>query len=465
MELDWDRFGAEKIDRDHKIWLKARLEHLSAVFPSIEFRWRGEPEKPWELVKTPAEDFAAKFSPNICSWRDKEKFFAFFAHEERGFSQFSAINGLELPEGGAHADWISSEISKELSSLIKKKRKLEIPPAEIKSSLGMVFLMSGFENPSFNSQSKEKLVNSKEEIKRQIGDDFSVGAKKIFAREEIIGAIVDAFLAREELKGLKAANKKKAKVEKHAAARSSNPEEKILFLGEGDSAVSGALPVRDSMRHGFFPLRGVPMSCWGLALKEIFANKEFDAIKTILELPVIPFKKKDGIAFREGEGKGGNPAPYNFKTLCEYWEAIESGKTKPSYFPSAYGKVAILTDADVDGRGAIRPLLLQFFFLWPELFLQKRIWIVESPMIVLTKKEKRLYFFNKKEYDEWLAENNPKGWEYRYIKGLGSLRRCEFEDVLNNSHNRWEAVGISDPKIFEILFSENVAARRALMEE
>jgi DNA topoisomerase-2 len=468
-EPDFTRFEAKGIDETHQRVLRERLRMLSVAYPGIKFFWNGE------NASVSRAGFISGFSEKN-SWGSKKDFFwGFFLHGSEEFLQFSAVNGLELPQGGTHIDFISREFFRELSLRIKKSHKLEIPVQELKKSLGILFIMTGFRNPSFNSQTKECLVNTEADIRGQIPIDFCAEAKKLCQTEtEIIETLVERFNLKQELRGMKAANKKapkKLKVDKYVAARSNDPSEKILFLTEGDSASGSGILVRDTLRHGFFPLRGMPLNIWGLGLKKIFENVEFQNIRAILGLGLDPlltdgeatFRKSDKLCFSL-EGKNVTQRPYDFGGLCCYYESMRSGAVVPRYAPQAYGKIGIMTDADLDGSGAIRPLLMQFLFLWPELFVQQRVQVVNSPIIILTKCSERLYFFTKEEYMGWLQKNTSKGWEHRYIKGLGTLRSTETEDMLNDSHGRWVTVEIDDPGCFRTMFSEDVEARRELME-
>jgi DNA topoisomerase-2 len=464
-EPDFTRFEQKSLTLSHRI-LRERLIQLSVAFPKIEFFWNES------KVSLSREEFVKKFSDCSLSWKENSGFCAVFLHDRDEFVHFSSVNGLELPNGGSHVDVISSELFKELSLSLKRKAKTEIPVSEIKRSLGLIAVITGFENPSFNSQTKEQLVNSNSDVKRQLSTDWKKQAKRIAEEDCLSSALIESFLARQEAKGLRAANKKKPKckkIEKHVPARSLVPEEKTLFLTEGDSAVGGSIAVRDTLRHGFFPLRGIPLSIWGLKIGRIFENKEFESIKAILNLRLEPLMTDGEKVWKEGDivkdrKSSGEPLQYCFDSLVSYHGSLASGEVKSRYRPETYGRIALMSDQDVDGCGAVRPLLLQFLFLWPELFAQGRVAIVNSPLIILTKGKEREYFFSKKEYEGFIAKNPSKGWETRYIKGLGSLREAETEDMLNDSCRRWTTVEIDDPECFQVMYSDDVSGRRSLME-
>jgi DNA gyrase/topoisomerase IV subunit B len=284
---------------------------------------------------------------------------------------------------------------------------------------------------------------------------------------------VERFNLKQELKGMKIANKKpqkKIKIEKYVAARSSDPSEKILFLGEGDSAVSGALPVRDTLRHGLFPLRGVPLCTFNASLNDIFKNKECEAIKMILGLKCEQLYGNNQIAFKKGDKLNINnsildfsPLSYTFDNLLLYYKSLKTNKIISNYSPSYYGSIGIMCDADIDG-GHIKTLILQFLFLWPELFIQKRIKIINSPLYIVSNKKTTLNFFLKEDFEKWSLNKNLKNYYIRRNKGLGSLVSEEYEDLLNNVHNSWQVLEIDDGECFRVMFSDNVEARKNLLE-
>jgi DNA topoisomerase-2 len=216
-------------------------------------------------------------------------------------------------------------------------------------------------------------------------------------------------------------------VEKHIPAKSKKVSETVLLLTEGDSAAGMGQKVRDVYKHGFFPMRGCVKNTYGVKDKEILENKELNDIMTIL-----------GLKFN--------------MTSKEIEEDL------------LYGKIGIMADGDLDGSH-INSLVINFFSKWTELFQQNKIFIVTSPRYIFTKNkgkknEERIYCYDKNEYET--VRDNYKGWELRYIKGLGSLRPKEYRDVLDNT-DRWLCVELDDMKALEIMFSDNVEERRKIM--
>ena len=306
-------------------------------------------------------------------------------------------------------------------------------PLEIRRGLKLVFIGRNFPNMEFESQTKEKLTNAEKDVKAWLGDiDYEKLAKKVFKEETIIEPIIRAKLAKQmaaEQRAVTLAMKKQAKktVEKHIEAKCRDKTKKVLFICEGDSAIGNLLKVRNPQIHGGFPLRGMPMNTFGATEKEILDNKELANIMAILNI-------KFGMAGQELEN------------------SLE------------YGKIGIFCDADQDGLGALMPLMLNFFYHWPDLFKNKHVYIVQSPRYVLSKgkgaSKKIIYFYDTETFEK--QRQNYRGWEIRYIKGLATLRDQEYAEAINNEEN-WIEVEIDDPKALEIMYSDNVQARKALM--
>lgn len=425
---DFMRFGVSVFTDDHIKVIKDRAHLLAATYPNIEFTFNGEKIKYKNQVK-----YFEQYGDVFVTFSGEKFIAAVYPSDVEEYVQRSAIDGLDMVLGGTHEQIVTRELCAELRELIKKKYKLELMPAEIKRGIKLVFIGNSFPNMEFDSQTKERLTNSERVTKEWLGDiDYSKLAKKLMNVDSFINPIIQAKLAKQlaaEQRAVTLALKKQAKkqVDKHLEAKSKNPDDKILFLCEGDSAAGNGIKVRDPKKHGFFPLRGMPMNTFGAKQKDILDNKELSNIMAIL-----------GLRF----GMSAN----------ELKNEIQ------------YGRIGLLADADVDGAGGIIPMLLNFFYLWPDLFAQNRIYIIPSPRYVLTKgkgaSRKVRYFYDTETYEK--EKNKYKGYEIRYIKGLATLRDYEYEEVISNESN-WVHVTIDDPSAFRIMYSENVTERKKLM--
>lgn len=428
IEPDFERFGVVGFTPDHIAAAKERIIALSSVYPEITFIFNNE-----KIRTKKSKEYLETYEKPYVLYEGDNYFFAIMPTELDEYYQQSYIDGLYVKSGGTHEMYVSRELSYALRELIKKKHKIDMSPAEIKRGLFLCFNARFFPSLKFDSQTKERLTNSEAEVKSYLGDiNFEKLAKEILNTPEIIEPIIEAKLAKQiaaEKRAITLEQKKMTKkyVEKHIPAKSKKVEDTVLLLTEGDSAKGMLEKVRDLEKHGAYPMKGCVKNTYGVKDKEILENKELNDIMTIL-----------GLKFN--------------MTTKEIKEDL------------LYGKIGILADGDLDGSH-ISALVINFFSKWTELFHQKRVFIVTSPRYIFTKNkgkknEERVYCYDTKEYEE--VRDKYKGWELRYIKGLGSLRPKEYRDVLDMT-DRWLCVELDDMKALDIMFSSNVEERRKIM--
>ena len=425
---DFKRFGITEFTNDHILLLKERINTIAASYNKIKFTFNNE-----QIVFKNAKQYLEKFGDTYVLTEFNNGYFGIFPTEYDEYVQKSSINGLELIFGGTHESYIMRELSYSLRDLIKKKHKLDLSPAEIKRCLKLVFIGRSFPNMEFESQTKEKLSNSEKSVKEWLGNiDFDKLAKKVFAEQNIIEPIIQAKLAKQmaaDARAVTLAQKKmnKTKVHKHVAAKSKNRKNTVLFLTEGDSAAGGIVKIRNPEIHGVFPLRGNPLNVYGMKPKDILANKEISNIFSIL-----------GINFGMSD--------------------------KELLASLTYDKIGILCDSDADGLGIVSPLLMNVFNLFPVLYKEKKIYSIISPLYIYTKgkgaSRKVVYIYSQEEYEK--TKDKYKNYELRYIKGLGSLRDYELQYVLENE-SMWEQIELDKPESFDIMFSDDVQARRNII--
>jgi DNA topoisomerase-2 len=352
----------------------------------------------------------------------------FFIGSEDGFRSNSYINGVNTRLGGVYVDYVVNGVIDELVTQIKKKHKIEVAKSVIKNGLSFLMFARNFTDPKFDSQTKERLTSSissvKEHYTASSGPDLVAIAKKVLASAEIIDPIIEAQLAKRlaaEQREANAAQKKlkKVKVAKHISA---TKDDATLFLCEGDSALGSFLKVRNPATSGGFPLRGVILNTWDMKPHEVLKNKELSELISVLGLDINnPNSVKD----------------MNYKTI------------------------ATLTDADHDGIGHIAPLLVAFFYkYWPKLFLEKRICITRTPIMISTKAKDVKWFYSYVESSEFKDKNN--GYTHRYIKGLASLTTEEYDIIINKPV--FDTVVTDDPNCFEIMFGKEADLRKEFLK-
>jgi DNA gyrase/topoisomerase IV subunit B len=422
---DFSLFECDSLaDQDIADLIEDRLMGLQMAFPSVTFSFNGK-KISVKSIKQYAELFVGEGASVIAEKSDNLTFF--FTSSEDGFRSNSFINGVNTRLGGTYVDFVVNAVVDELLVMIKKKHKVEITKSVLKNGLTFVLFAREFVNPKYDSQTKERLTNSVAEVKKHFDGesikDFKAIAKKIFAADDIIEPIIAAQLEKrnaEDRRNAIVAQKKlkKVKVAKHIAANKS--EQGTLFLMEGLSALGFFLKVRNTDFAGAYPLRGVVMNTWDMKPADVLKNKELSELVAILGLDI------------------NNPNSVDDMT---------------------YKNIATLSDADVDGA-KIATLLVAFFYkFWPRLLTEGRVGVTRSPIMISTNGKDEKWFFNYAEAKKF--KETAKGYNHRYLKGLGSLTESEYDRVVNNPV--LDVIHPDTPELFEMMFGASSEQRKLFM--
>ena len=423
---DFSLFECESFaDQDIADLVEDRLMGLQMAFPAVTFSFNGK-KIAVKSIKHYAEMFVGEGASVIAEKSDSLTFF--FTSSEDGFRSNSFINGVNTRLGGTYVDFIVNAVADELLAMIKKKHKVEITKSVLKNGLTFVLFARDFVNPKYDSQTKERLTNSVAEVKKHFDGesikDFKAIAKKIFAADDIIEPIIAAQLEKknaEDRRNAIVAQKKlkKVKVAKHIPASS---QEASLSLCEGDSAKGFFISVRDPKKHGIYPLRGVVMNTWDMKPADVLKNKELSEVIAILGLDI------------------NNPNDLSNMTYKDIWT---------------------LTDADVDGN-KISTLLVGFFYkFWPKLFDLGRVSLLKTPIMIASKGKDTQWFYTYDSAEEF--KNSQKGYEIRYIKGLGLLTKDEYKKILNEPV--LQKITIDNAEYFQMMFGDDSETRKRFMME
>jgi DNA topoisomerase-2 len=261
-----------------------------------------------------------------------------------------------------------------------------------------IFINSTIVNPSFSSQTKEKLIT---EVK-DFGFTYEVPDRiiKSILKSEIIESILDWIKQKKNADDSKLArelnkNLSKIKVEKLIDAKAKDRWKCSIGIFEGDSAISAFRKYRDPQFMGAFALKGKFTNVSELTNQKLVQNNEVVNLMAAIGLKL-----------------GQEP---DLKDL-------------------RYGKVLFYVDADVDGN-SIAGLLLNFFNkYWPNLFDRNMIFKVETPIVVAINKKnkKKMLFYTQSEYNDWSQKDDLKLWEIKYKKGLAALVDDEYQEIINN---------------------------------
>lgn len=334
------------------------------------------------------------------------------------FEHYSFVNGIFTFKGGKHIDLISKMLTTGIYNYILKKNKKEIQESYIKNYL-KIFVNSIIEDPSFDSQSKEKLITTQSKFgsKPVINDKL---IKKICENTDIVDKVLSFadFKLNKESKKTNGSKVNKLrnipKLDDANLAGTKYSDECTLILTEGDSAktmaISG-LSVIGRDRYGVFPLRGKLLNVKDASLKQILDNSEITNIKKILGLV-------DGEIYKD---------------------------TKKL----RYGKIMILADQDHDGSH-IKGLIINIFHtLWPSLLKNNYLISMLTPIIKVSYNKQNISFYNLTDYNNWIKNtDNYKKWNIKYYKGLGTSTAIEAREYFKNIKiNNYEWTDNSNDKL------------------
>lgn len=298
---DLDKFGIKEIDEVHMNVIKQRLLNLSLSFPEITFKFNNK-----KVNINSFKKYVSLFNETSEIIETDNYRFAILPNENDDFRQFSYVNGLKIPDGGTHIDYIVNNVVSGLREKLVKKYKT-IKPGDIKNKLMVVAFLKDVKNTKFNSQSKEKITNSVGEISSYYGNiEFDKLTNKIFKNKDIIDPITEVYKIKEELKKrqeLKGLQKtvKKIKSDKYYP---SIGMKKYLLLVEGESALGGLMPVLGRKECGFYCLKGKPLNAYQADQKKFTQNKELSELYQIINHDREYYNKHDGEWFElEHDGK------------------------------------------------------------------------------------------------------------------------------------------------------------------
>ena len=229
---DLERFGLSKIDYDHFLMIEKRVYDLAGCNPNIKFIFNGTSIKISSFT-----DYIKLYTDEYFFEANKEKTWSIgIGVSDNGFQQISFANSTETYDGGTHVDYIMNQIVVQLREFFLKKHKVDIKPNELKSHMTL-FLDTTIINPSFSSQTKEKLIT---EVK-EFGSTYEVSSKLIqsILKSEIVNSILDWIDQKKNAEANKLQrdlNKKlsKIKVDKLIDAKGKDRWKCSLALFEGD---------------------------------------------------------------------------------------------------------------------------------------------------------------------------------------------------------------------------------------
>lgn len=359
---------------------------------------------------------------------------------------FTYVNNINTEEGGTHLSGFRKALTRTINAYARKTNMLKenedaLSGDDVREGLTAVLSLK-VQNPQFESQTKIKLGNSEVMpiVDNLVGDTLAEFmeenpqvAKKLVEKAIIAARARLAARKARELTRRKNAMDLGGLPGKLADCKSRNVEDTEIYLVEGDSAGGSAKQGRNSDFQAILPLRGKILNVEKARLDKVLSSEEIRNMIT---------------AFGCGIGDDFN---------------LEKAR---------YGKIIIMTDADVDGAH-IRTLLLTFFYRYMQpLIKEGHVFIAQPPLYLIRKNQKQHYYaYSDEELQEILDEvgrdTNP--YVQRY-KGLGEMNPGQlWETTMDPAARTILQVHLEDAaeadRIFSILMGDKVEPRRQFIED
>jgi DNA gyrase subunit B len=383
-------------------------------------------------------------------------------------------NIIRNRDGGSHMSGFRASLTRTINSYAQSRNLLknvtQLSGDDIREGVAAIISVK-HPDPSFSSQTKDKLVSSEVKgivekiINDKLGEFFEENPSTAKA---VIDKAVLASKAREAARKARDLTRRKGVLEggglpgKLADCQSRNPEECEIYIVEGDSAGGSAKTGRDRRIQAILPLRGKILNVERQLKNQarVYQNNEIQIMIKAL-----------------GAGVGNPPEEIE---VDEDVDADAKSKILDTYFnveKLRYAKIIIMTDADVDGAH-IRTLILTFMWRFMRPAIQNgNVFIAQPPLYQVSRGRKHKYAFSDRERDIYIAElrgDNPdaKIGIQRY-KGLGEMNPDQLWDTTMDPETRTmlkvTAEDFSDDGttsgLFQTLMGEDVADRRAFIEK
>lgn len=400
-------------------------------------------------------------------------------------------NNIHNPDGGTHVSGFNAALTRVVNSYARKMNFLKEKDAALTSediTDGLTAVISlRIENPSYNSQDKVKLVSP--EVQGATNSLVGDGLNTFFEETpNVAKKIVDkAILAQ---RAREAARKAMETVRRGSAmdsfglpgkltdCMSKKRDECEIFLVEGDSAGGSAKGARDRQTQAVLPLRGKILNVERARIDKALDNEE---IKSLIAALGAGFDLSMGKnSYAEGEADAEPVADFEMivaeETPAKGGKKDKKDKNEDVKFDISklrYGKIIIMTDADVDGEH-IRTLLLTFFYRYMKpLIVAGHVYLAQPPLFVVkVGHNERHYAMTIEERDEIIKSfKKKKDPQVTRFKGLGEMNADELEETTMNPANR-RLVQVKLDKQFEVqieqmfsrLMGEKVEPRREFIE-
>ena len=285
-------------------------------------------------------------------------------------------NNIYNPDGGTHVSGFKTSLTRTINKYAKSNKILkDVTPTGDDLREGLTAIVSvKIPEPQFNNQTKEKLLSPEVEglvsaaVAGQLKswlEENPTEARKICLKAVLAAQAREAARRARELIKRKSALESGGMPQKLADCATRDVDRSEIFIVEGDSAGGSAKGGRDHETQAILPIRGKILNVEKARIDKVLAFEEIRILIQALQ--------------------------------CGIGEDFDISKLR-------YGRIIIMTDADVDGSH-IRTLLLTFFFRqMPELLRHNKIFLAQPPLFMVTRNKKSHYVVNEKELAKVLSD-------------------------------------------------------------
>ncbi|NQW07001.1 MAG: DNA gyrase subunit B, partial [Candidatus Pelagibacter sp.] len=347
-------------------------------------------------------------------------------------------NNIYQKDGGTHLLGFRSALTRVINKYatehnLLKKNKLTISGDDIKEGLTCV-ISAKIPDPKFSSQTKDKLVSSEVRmiVENIVSEKLSIWFDQNPTTSKIILAkVMQAALARDVARKARENVRRKGALElsglpgKLADCQIGKQEGTELFIVEGDSAGGSAKQGRNRSNQAVLPLRGKILNTYveEIALKK---NSNKDGSEHRIKAIAKMMSSNEVVTLINALGLDPKVEDLDLKDL-------------------RYGKIIIMTDADVDGSH-IRALLLTFFNNKPfnKLIENGHVYLAQPPLFKINKGTKGIYIKDEKELEDYILKNSKELQKVK--KGTKEFTRAYEEEKSRMSIQRFKGLGEMNPE-------------------
>ncbi len=355
---------------------------------------------------------------------------------------YSYANNIKTVDGGTHVTAFKSTLTRIMNEYGKKfgflKKEQSFSGEDVRDGITAVISVL-VKEPEFEGQTKSKLGNEK--VLEAVSKVFREQLKEYFDShpdvvKKILAKIQTAMKAREAARKAKEMVKRKNVLEntslpgKLADCTTNDLEKSELFIVEGDSAGGSAKQARDRVFQAILPIRGKILNVEKASYTKLLRNEQINDIIVAV-----------------GTGIG---------------DSFDLNKLR-------YGKIIIMTDADIDGAH-IRTLLLTLLYRYMKPLIEEgRVYIALPPLYKVTVGKEEHYLYSDEELEEFIKGLNGKKYTIQRYKGLGEMNPEQlWETTMDPERRKIIRVKIEDAeeadRLFEILMGSDPSSRREFIE-